>query len=217
MGRTIIKPLHDFELSSIKQLSDRSDLARLYFKPTNNCYAGAIPLIKKQMTKAEFKKIIEKTSTIVGLLMAIPFIVGELLILFIATLSSGQVSLYILFPIALSSLLFIWLVSYTYSRATDRLSEVGVSTNFIILYTWFCISLTIWPAYKFMQTYSSPLTQLTIYCLAIAAISLISCRLLLGLVDDNSTSYRIKMFIICAPLCFCVAINLISIYLSVMV
>lgn len=214
MGKKVINPINDIELEDIKQLSDRSDLTRLYFKPTDNCYAGAVPARKKQMTKADFKKLVKKTANTVGFLMTVPFIAGEILMLFIATVSSGNLSLVILLPISLSSLLFIYLVSYAYSRAIDKLGEIGVSTNFIIIYTSFCLALIAWPAYRFTQIYPSLVTQQLLFCTAISAVSIMTCRSLLGLVDNDTSSYPLKIATLVTPPIICAGLAMLSVVVS---
>lgn len=215
MGKKVINPINEIEPEEIKQLSDRSDLTRLYFKPTNNCYAGAIPEKKKQLTRAEFKKLVAKTANAVGFLMTIPFIAGEILMLFIATVSAGQLSLIILLPISLSALLFIYLVSYAYTLAIDKLGEIGVSTNFIIMYTSFCLALIVWPAYRFTQIYPSLITQQLLYCVAIAIVSIATCRLLLGLVDNDTRPYKLKIATLLTPLIICGTLAALSVVVSI--
>lgn len=216
MGSKIINPINGSDLVNIEQIYDRSDLTLLYFKPTNNYYAGATPDFKKHVTKEQYIKLARKTSYEISILMSLPFIIGEILITLMLSLSIGQLNLYVLFPITLSVIFLIWVVSHTFIGITEKLNKIGINTNFISSYTNICLLLLAVPIYNLSNTLGNHLFSSFIYASGTLTLSIILCKLLLYLANSELMSYSMKIFLLTTPILGSIIIGSISIFLPVM-
>lgn len=214
MGRVVIKAPKELEMEKIEQLPDRTGLDNLYFKATDNPYAHAFLEPKKHMTKKEFQIRVLKTTLKAGLITAIPFIFAEISLNIIGSIIANNriLSVAVLFPIAITSIMFLWILSSVYVNVTDKLGRIGVSTNFVLFYAIVCLMLVAWPFYELTYMPDKLIEQHLLYFTIMSTISVYVYYSLLSLVDNETSSYFTKMFSLIAPICLSCVICFIGIF-----